>query len=271
MSVDPRERFPSAWQALVLVPALLVAEVACVMALSGLQRWFGGSRVEAEMLAVLLGTALVLWLLQRVKRLRWGELLHPSPHAVTGTLLLLALPLLALLPALLLSMSLLVDTVVWLVPQARDGQEMFARLLAGGPAVLLAAAVLAPLLEELLFRGIVLRSFLRQYPRGRAIGLSALLFGLAHLNLVQFVVGTLLGLLLGWLYERTRSVWPGVLLHAGYNSAALAAALAGAGGTAVSDSGDEISPWLLLGSLLLAGAAALPLWRWLEPGRAVLR
>jgi membrane protease YdiL (CAAX protease family) len=39
-------------------------------------------------------------------------------------------------------------------------------------------------LEEMLFRGIVLRSFLLLYPRGAAIAGSAILFGFAHLNIV---------------------------------------------------------------------------------------
>ena len=78
--------------------------------------------------------------------------------------------------------------------------------------------ILAPVLEEMLFRGIILRSFLRQYRRSYAIVGSAALFGLAHLNIYQFAAGLVLGIVSGWLYERARSLWPCILLHAAYNS-----------------------------------------------------
>jgi membrane protease YdiL (CAAX protease family) len=42
--------------------------------------------------------------------------------------------------------------------------------------------------------------------------------GLAHLNLYQLVIGFTLGMIAGWLYERTRSLWPCILLHGSYNS-----------------------------------------------------
>jgi membrane protease YdiL (CAAX protease family) len=77
---------------------------------------------------------------------------------------------------------------------------------------------MAPLLEEMLFRGIVLRGFLLRYARWQAILGSALLFGAAHLNIYQFVVGLVMGTVLGWLYERTRSLIPCIALHAAYNS-----------------------------------------------------
>ena len=43
--------------------------------------------------------------------------------------------------------------------------------------------------------------------------ISAAIFGLAHANVAQFVNALLLGLLLGWMYYRTKSLVPGILLH----------------------------------------------------------
>lgn len=42
------------------------------------------------------------------------------------------------------------------------------------------------------------------------------------MNIYQFVVGLSLGVLLGWLYERAKSLWPCILLHGAYNSALMA-------------------------------------------------
>jgi uncharacterized protein len=69
----------------------------------------------------------------------------------------------------------------------------------------------------MLFRGVILRGFLRQYSRTFAILWSAALFGAAHLNLYQLATAFAIGIVAGWLYERCRSLWPCILLHASYN------------------------------------------------------
>lgn len=89
----------------------------------------------------------------------------------------------------------------------------------------IALALLAPVAEEMVFRGAVLRKLLdctgHRY-RWVAIAGSALLFGLAHGNAAQMVNALIAGLLLGWMYCRTRSVIPGVVFHWVNNTAAFA-------------------------------------------------
>jgi len=89
--------------------------------------------------------------------------------------------------------------------------------MAPGIVPVLFSCVVAPVLEEMLFRGVILRGFLRQYSRTFAILWSATLFGIAHLNLYQMATALVLGIVSGWLYERCRSLWPCILLHAAYN------------------------------------------------------
>jgi hypothetical protein len=82
--------------------------------------------------------------------------------------------------------------------------------------------ILAPVCEELVFRGAVLRSLLAWRPRLRwpMIGVSALLFAAIHVNPAQMPHAFIIGLLLGWLYERTRSVAPGIAFHWANNTVA---------------------------------------------------
>ena len=89
----------------------------------------------------------------------------------------------------------------------------------GGYAVV---CLLAPVAEELVFRGAALRTLLEWKPERRwlMIVLSALLFALAHLNPAQLLHPFVIGLLLGWIYERTRSVLPGIVYHWANNTAA---------------------------------------------------
>ena len=78
----------------------------------------------------------------------------------------------------------------------------------------LAIVVAAPILEELLFRSVILGGFLRRYSPPKAIFWSALIFGVYHFNPAQVVGAFLIGLVLGLLFWRTRSVWPCIVLHA---------------------------------------------------------
>lgn len=87
----------------------------------------------------------------------------------------------------------------------------------------LVVCILAPLAEEVIFRGAVLRTMLDHWEgrkRWTAIIISALLFGLAHMNPAQIPHAFLIGLLLGWLYERSRSLIPCVVLHCANNTIA---------------------------------------------------
>jgi membrane protease YdiL (CAAX protease family) len=75
--------------------------------------------------------------------------------------------------------------------------------------------VIAPFFEEILFRGILLRGILQnKINPAVAIGLSAFLFGLAHLNPWQFMGAGILGIAFGFVYYRTKSLWLCIFLHA---------------------------------------------------------
>lgn len=80
----------------------------------------------------------------------------------------------------------------------------------------LAVGVLAPVAEEMIFRGAILRRLLDTMGKRRewaAITATALLFAVVHGNMAQGINAFVLGLLLGWMYARTRSLVPGVAMH----------------------------------------------------------
>lgn len=94
------------------------------------------------------------------------------------------------------------------------------RMPKGGWSVLM-AVVAAPVLEELLCRGIVLESIRYRYGAWRAWVGSSLFFGLIHLHPAMSVNAFFMGMILGFAVIRTRSVIPAVLLHAFNNALAL--------------------------------------------------
>ena len=107
---------------------------------------------------------------------------------------------------------------------------------------LIAGALIAPIAEEVLFRGFALTAWRRTLGARAAILRSSLVFVLAHVLVVggdsfgdaaglAFVAGAVrvpIALALGWLYVRTGSLWGPIGLHAAYNGILIAIAEAGA-------------------------------------------
>lgn len=84
--------------------------------------------------------------------------------------------------------------------------------------VLIAVSIMAPLSEEVLCRGVILRLAERVSPRFWVVNvIQALAFGILHGNLVQGTYAFLLGLLLGYIYGKYRNIWLCMLLHAAMN------------------------------------------------------
>lgn len=75
-----------------------------------------------------------------------------------------------------------------------------------GMIVLLVTLVMAPVMEELIFRGLCYGRIRQFTGKGMTILLTALLFGLYHMNLVQFVYAAVMGAFFAFLYERYRDI-----------------------------------------------------------------
>lgn len=82
---------------------------------------------------------------------------------------------------------------------------------------ILVTALLVPLSEELLFRGIALAHFRRSLPVALAVLLQALLFGLFHGNFVQTSYALIPGLVFAWAYIRSRNFLVPILMHSCFN------------------------------------------------------
>jgi membrane protease YdiL (CAAX protease family) len=92
--------------------------------------------------------------------------------------------------------------------------------------VVAATVVFAPIAEELFFRGIAFNAWLREAGRIWAYVGSAALFAAIHLSLESLLPIFLLGLALGWVYQRTGSLLAPIAMHATVNGISVAIALA---------------------------------------------
>jgi CAAX protease family protein len=130
-----------------------------------------------------------------------------------------------------------IDIIGGLLSQAglRPNQlEEFEFVLNEGPLafalLLVAAGVIAPFVEELFFRGFLFGLYRKRQPFWLAQVVSGVLFTILHLQPgrmnVQQMAGLsvgifMLAIMLGWLYERTGSLYPGMLAHAVNNATGL--------------------------------------------------
>ena len=81
-------------------------------------------------------------------------------------------------------------------------------------------SLIAPLLEEVLFRGAIQGYMMRYYNPWTAIVCAALIFGVTHMNPVQTVYAALIGVIFGWIYYRTGSLLSVIVGHVLNNSMA---------------------------------------------------
>ena len=119
-----------------------------------------------------------------------------------------------ILTLLTLAVLVLLDPLISLIPMPDSFKQILEDMMSGqSPWVIILMVIGAPILEELLFRGIILDGFLHHYSPKKAIIWSSILFGLVHLNPWQFVAAFTGGLLIGWIYWQTRSLLPAMFIH----------------------------------------------------------
>lgn len=75
--------------------------------------------------------------------------------------------------------------------------------------------LMQPIAEELLFRGVLLHNLLKWKDDNPwlAIIVSSVLFSIVHLNYTQMINAAILGLIMGWLFYKTKSLWPCLIIH----------------------------------------------------------
>ncbi|MDR0310269.1 MAG: CPBP family intramembrane metalloprotease [Acidobacteriota bacterium] len=117
-----------------------------------------------------------------------------------------------------LSIGLLTKPLTAWIPMPDILIQMMAEVFQSNLSTFLKLVVIAPLCEEWLFRGIILKGLLARYSPLKGIIWSAVIFGAMHINPWQFVPAFFLALAAGWIYWRTRSLWICIFMHAVINA-----------------------------------------------------
>ena len=149
-----------------------------------------------------------------------------------------------------------------LLPEMPEFLKQALEQLTEGPlwVAFLSVSVFAPLFEEWLCRGLVLRGLLRKFNPASAIMVSAAFFAILHMNPWQAIPAFLLGLLFGYVYYKTGSLKLTMLMHCVNNTLALITSRIPSLADAETFM-DIISPWayvcIYIASVLFVAAAII--------------
>lgn len=124
---------------------------------------------------------------------------------------------------LIFSMSYIIGQIMTYLPGYEAMLESYKAMFAGvNPITLLVgAALIGPICEEIIFRGIILEGLSKKYNPINAIVFSAFIFGIVHLHPLQVINAFFIGLVFGWIYLKTQSLWVCIVAHVLYNGIAL--------------------------------------------------
>ena len=124
----------------------------------------------------------------------------------------------AVLGGLLVLRSFLLEPLLEAYPALNAGLDVLMEMLSFDSAwetviVAILVSFIVPFYEELFFRGYVQNAMAGRWGRWVGIIGSGLAFGLFHLIPLQAIAATTLGIVAAWLYDRTGSLWPAIVLH----------------------------------------------------------
>ncbi len=245
-----RKPFPSANDLFAMFGIVLGMQIAVSLAVSFVLLVLGVETDAAEplqqgrrmaaiyLLAMTAAYFMVLW--YRHMRGGSGSLGRFSVRGLNPMLLLWAF-------VLMLAAGIVCEPLLSLLPAVKEYE--FGR---GGWA-LVTLVVAAPVLEELLCRGVVLESLRARYGAATAWAVSSFFFGALHLQPVLVVNAFVIGLILGYIYIVADSLWATIILHALNNAVAYLLLLTGYGDATLAGLvGDRTIYWIVY-----AGAAAV--------------
>jgi hypothetical protein len=117
--------------------------------------------------------------------------------------------------------NLIVILIYVVLPDAFEKYQETMQLLeidAGNPFVMVfIVGLFGPLVEEILFRGMIFGKLRRAYSFWPSALISGILFGVFHMNLVQGLYAAVFGVVLAYIFEKTETIWGCYMLHAFFN------------------------------------------------------
>jgi membrane protease YdiL (CAAX protease family) len=200
-----RQNYPSILQSFGIVGMVFIS-MACFIPLNYFLNHQVGKEISM-LVYYILSTGVPAFIIYFIRKKKVGEV---NINLNIGNRRVLVLALVGTI-ALLLG---IISPIVTSIPMPESFKKVFLELgKMNGFVSILLAVLAAPILEEFIFRGIVLDGLLKRYSPMKSILVSSLLFGLVHLNPWQFITGFTMGVFIGYVYLNTRSLLLAMLMH----------------------------------------------------------
>lgn len=125
-----------------------------------------------------------------------------------------------------LGLDMIIDGILSFIPVDKwfpSHQEIINSIMGGNNYALtfFTVGILVPIFEEMLMRGLVFNELRKNMNINLAIIIQALIFGIYHGNMLQFIYASILGIFLGLAYVWTKSLWAPIIIHMLFNSSSL--------------------------------------------------
>ena len=126
-----------------------------------------------------------------------------------------ALPFFLLLMLAVLALGVVIEPLTYFIPMPDAVKQLFESIFNNSSTVdlVLSTCILAPLCEEFFCRGMMTRGMAQHGSSKKAIIWSAVIFAVIHMNPWQSIPAFVIGLLFGWVYYRTGSLWATIFMH----------------------------------------------------------
>ncbi|OPZ94213.1 MAG: CAAX amino terminal protease self- immunity [Firmicutes bacterium ADurb.Bin419] len=112
-----------------------------------------------------------------------------------------------------------IDTIFPLDKLPGDYDGLIQQIMGGNYVItFLAIGILGPIMEEIIFRGFILKELRKIMPVAAAVIVQALLFGLIHLNILQSSYAFVIGLVLGIAFVATKTLYAPIIIHLSFNT-----------------------------------------------------
>ena len=126
-----------------------------------------------------------------------------------------ALPFFLLLMLTVLALGVVIEPLTYFIPMPEAVKQLFESIFNNSSTadLVLSTCILAPLCEEFFCRGLMTRGMAQHGSAKKAIIWSAVIFAVIHMNPWQSIPAFVIGLLFGWVYYRTGSLWATIFMH----------------------------------------------------------
>lgn len=217
MEDEERKSYPGRLQAVKLTGAVLLIMIifsiilGIILEINGIEYSLENTFVYIMTIIVSAVVSLggVIWYVVKTKELDW-EYVRGNNVKSGFSYFKIAI----LMTGLAIFLSEIDNFLQRIIPRSEAYMETFQNLMDKNIVlVFIALCIVAPLLEETLFRGIILRGLLKNLEHWSAIFFSAFLFGLLHLNIWQGIDAFIIGIFIGWLFFKTGSLQVAVFAH----------------------------------------------------------